>query len=358
MKHPPICSRRWFLTAATALALGSRAQDAPPRLKVGQIGTGHSHAAGKMAAVRALPEHFEVVGIAEPDATRRRAAQNTHAYAGLPWMTEEELLAQPEVTVVLVETDLPELTATAQRVIKAGKHLHLDKPGTQGARDHTAFAALRREAEARGLIVQMGYMLRHQPIFELLRHAVHQGWLGEIIGVDAAMGKQADDAGRAMIGQYAGGGLFELGCHLVDLTLSLLGPPQRVHGFSTPSRDDGIKDNQLAVLEYPRATAVLRCHHADPFGMPRRFFSVTGTQGTFHIAPLESGRAELHLQHPAGEWPAGTHALHHPAPHGRYGGEFLALAAAIRQRQPLPWNADHDIAVHETVLRASGSRME
>lgn len=340
---------------AAGAALTAQAQEPRPRLKIGQIGTGHSHAAGKLAAVRALPEHFEVVGVAEPDAERRRAAQQERAYAGVPWVDEADLLVRPDVAAVLVETDLPELVATAQRVVAAGKHLHLDKPGTQGAADHAAFVALRREAERRGLIVQMGYMLRHQPIFDLLFQAVRDGWLGDIIGLDASIGKQADAAGRAMIGSYLGGGLFELGCHLIDATLTVLGPPRSVHAFSTPTRDDGVADNQLAVLEYSRATAVLRCHHADPFGGPRRFLNVTGTRGTFHLAPLESGRAELSLQQPAGEWTAGTHQVHRPAPHGRYGGEFLALAAAIRQRQPLPWDAAHDIAVHETVLRASGA---
>ena len=41
-------------------------------------------------------------------------------------------------------------------------------------------------------------------------------------------------------------------------------------------------------------------------------------------------------------------------PAGRYDDELTAFAAAIRGRQMLPWNAAHDIAVHETVLRAAG----
>ena len=49
------------------------------------------------------------------------------------------------------------------------------------------------------------------------------------------------------------------------------------------------------MLKYPKATAVVRCNHADPFGGPRRRFNVTGTKGTFEIVPLESGRVNLSL---------------------------------------------------------------
>ena len=39
------------------------------RIRIGQIGIGHNHGAGKMLAARKFPELFEVVGYAEPDGT-------------------------------------------------------------------------------------------------------------------------------------------------------------------------------------------------------------------------------------------------------------------------------------------------
>ena len=41
-------------------------------------------------------------------------------------------------------------------------------------------ATMRLEAEKRGLTVQMGYMLRYNPAFELLFQAVREGWLGDV----------------------------------------------------------------------------------------------------------------------------------------------------------------------------------
>jgi predicted dehydrogenase len=229
--------------------------------------------------------------------------------------------------------------------------VHLDKPG---ALKHDDFKSMRLEAEKRGLTVQMGYMLRYNPAFELLFHAVNEGWLGQITEIDAAMGKLADPSTRGKIGALEGGGLFELGCHIIDATLTILGKPASVTPFSTPTSDDGVKDNQMAVLSYPNATAVIRCNHADPFGGPRRRFSVTGTEGTLEILPLESGNVTLSLTKARGAYKKGTQTFQLEVPKGRYDAEFIDLAKIVRREKKLAWDAAHDIAVHETVMRAAG----
>jgi len=283
---------------------------------------------------------WEVVGVTGPK-----------GYDGVNSMSVDELLAVPDLHAVAVETTLEASCAMARRCIEAGKHVHLDKPG---AVDHAEFKAMRLEAEKRGLTVQMGYMLRYNPAFELLFHAVNEGWLGQITEIDAAMGKLADPGTRAKIGALEGGGLFELGCHIIDATLTILGKPASVTPFSTPTSDDGVKDNQMAVLSYPNATAVIRCNHADPFGGPRRRFSVTGTEGTLEILPLESGNVTLSLTKARGAYKKGAQTFQLEVPKGRYDAEFIDLAKIVRREKKLAWDAAHDIAVHETVMRAAG----
>jgi predicted dehydrogenase len=317
-----------------------------PRIRVGQIGVGHAHASGKMEAVRNLPDLYEVVGVTGAEGLR------SGAYEGVPRMTEPELLAQPGLSAVLVETAMSESCAAALRMLRAGKHVHLDKPG---AFEHSEFAAMRREAESLGLTVQMGYMLRYNPAFELLFQAQREGWLGDILEIDAMMGKLAEPATRRGIGALPGGGMFELACHLIDAALTLMGPPSEVHAFSTPTQPgDGVKDNQLAVLVYPKATVTIRCNHADPFGQPRRRFQVAGTRGAMEILPLESGKATLSLTQDHGPWKKGVQSVALPVPKGRYTGEFIDLAKVIRGEKKLQWTATHDIAVHQTVLKAAG----
>jgi predicted dehydrogenase len=329
--------RRSFL-----LACGSSvfAASGSSRLRIGQIGTEHAHAGGKMTAMRSLPELWEVVGVTGPK-----------GYDGVKSMTVEELLAVPDLKAVAVETTIEASCEMARRCIEAGKHVHLDKPG---ALKHDEFKTMRLEAEKRGLTVQMGYMLRYNPAFELLFQAVREGWLGEITEIDAAMGKLADPGTRQKIGELEGGGLFELAGHIIDATMTILGKPAAVMAFSTPVGTDGVQDNQMAVLKYAKATAVIRCNHTDPFGGPRRRFNVTGTEGTFEIVPLESGKVNLSITKARGAYKKGAQSFQLDVPKDRYAAEFVDLAKVVQGEKKLAWNAAHDIAVHETLLRAAG----
>src|SRR5580698_6125822 len=98
------------------------------RIKIGQIGTGHSHAEGKMQVLRASAD-FEVVGVVESNAKLAAAAQQSAAYRDVPFLAEEQLLNTPGLAAVVVETNVPDLLTAGERVIEAGKHLHLEKPG-------------------------------------------------------------------------------------------------------------------------------------------------------------------------------------------------------------------------------------
>ncbi|MCP4512986.1 MAG: gfo/Idh/MocA family oxidoreductase, partial [Fuerstiella sp.] len=64
--------RRTFLaSSATAMLAATSEASAETasaeKIKVGQIGTKHAHASGKMATFRRFPDLFEVVGVVEAD---------------------------------------------------------------------------------------------------------------------------------------------------------------------------------------------------------------------------------------------------------------------------------------------------
>ena len=95
-------------------------------IRIGQIGVGHEHASGIMAALRRLSDWYEVVGYAEEDEPRWHSPK---VYEGLERMTQQQLLDTPGLQAVAVETNMPELAATALRCMERGLHMHLDKPG-------------------------------------------------------------------------------------------------------------------------------------------------------------------------------------------------------------------------------------
>ena len=91
-------------SATFALAGRGHGSGAKPRIRVGQIGTGHAHADGKLAALRRSSE-YEVVGVVEPDERLRRAAMARKDYQGVAWLTEEQLFNSPGLKAVAVETE-------------------------------------------------------------------------------------------------------------------------------------------------------------------------------------------------------------------------------------------------------------
>ncbi len=350
-------SRRTFITAsaATGAMTLARVQGQNPggRIRVGQIGTKHAHASGKISAMRGLSDLLEVVGVVEPDEAQRKKLENSPAYRGLRWMTQEELLSSEGLAAVAVETPVRDLVPTAVACIRAGKHVHLDKPAGPSM---SAFRNLRAEASDKKLTIQMGYMLRYNPAFQLLFQVVRDGWLGEITELTAAMGKLGGDGMRKALSEYSGGGMFELSCHIIDAMVTVLGKPDRVtaHNRRSYPDKDSFADNQLAVFDYPRAIATIRCNHLDPFGFPRRHFHVVGEQGAFEINPLEPPKVRLALDRPRGRFKKGFQDVELPQSTGRYDDEFRDLAKVIRGEKELAWDASHDLAVHEAVLLGSG----
>lgn len=322
------------------------------KIRIGQIGTDHAHAAGKMSAIRKLSELYEVVGIAEPNPERRKAAQNSPAYKGLNWLSEEQLLRAPGLQAVAIETEVRDLLDTAERAIAAGKHIHLDKPAGESL---PHFRRILNDATTRGLIVQMGYMFRYNPAFQFLYQAVADGWLGELFSIDAVIGKAIASDERRKLLPYRGGAMFELGCHLIDSVVKLLGAPRNVAHYNrtTAKGGDAFPDNQLAVFEYTNATATVRSSLVEVEGMARRQFVVCGTQGTLDIRPLEPPHVRLALDRPRGSFVKGYQEVPMPR-RPRYDAEFVDLAAAIHGKDAFGWSPEHDLETQRCVLLASG----
>jgi len=339
-------------TATQALAAGIDSAAARP-VKVGQICTGHAHASGKMDGLRKLSQHFDVVGVVEPDPQRRRIAEQSATYRGLRWMTEDELLATPGLQAVAVETTVADLVPTTRRCIAAGMQIHMDKPAGTSLE---AYRQLLDAATAKGLHVQMGFMFRHNPAFRLCFEAVRQGWLGTIFEVHGGMGKKSPAAERGPMSAFTGGVMFELGCHIIDAVVRVLGAPRQVTSYSRSLRSDvdAMPDNQLAVLEYEKALATVRVCVEEVDGGPRRQFVVCGTEGTLEIRPLEPPKLMLTLSKPQGQFKKGRQEVQLPAMPGRYDEHLVEWANIIRGLKSPEYDPQHDLAVHAAVLKAAG----
>jgi predicted dehydrogenase len=337
--------------AASLAVMPTLAQDAvrrPPPIRIGQIGVGHGHAS-KLSVYRASSD-YEVVGIVEPDQALREKAQSQAAFRDLPWMTREQLFNSPGLQAVLVETRVRDLLDTAESCIAAGKHVHLDKPAGESL---PQFARILEAAKKQGLLVQMGYMYRYNPAILLLRQFLREGWLGDVFEIHAVMSKVVVAEDRKALAEHRGGILFELGCHLLDLVIGVLGEPAKVSTFGkhVSKQDDKLMDNMLAVLEYPKAIASVKSTALEVDGGARRHFVVCGSAGTFHIQPLDNPSARVTFKEKRGDYQAGEQEVKFPK-FARYVADAADMAKILNGEKRADFSYEHDLAVQRTLLKA------
>lgn len=326
------------------------------KIRIGQIGTGHGHAAGKLESYRNSPE-FEVVGIVEPDPRLRQKAEAQAAFGDLPWMTVEQLLALPGLQAVAVETEPRHLLGHAETCIEAGKHIHLDKPAGESL---VQFRRILDAAARKHLCVQMGYMFRYNPAVVLLKDLLKKGILGEPFEMHCVIGKLLDNAARQKHAEYPGGMMFELGCHMIDIVVDLLGQPETVtcHRQHVGPQADTLQDNMLTVFTYPKALASVKSSGLEVDGFSRRHLVLCGSEGTLHIEPIDSPKiVRLTLAKERSKYRQGYQEIP-MEPYKRYVADADDFAKIIRAEKEPNWSIMHDLAVQETVLRASGCSTE
>jgi predicted dehydrogenase len=317
---------------------------AKPRLPIGFLGATYSHGPDKIKLAMASPD-WELVGVCEASDAGRRTCEEL----GAKLISRDELFQRARV--VAVESDVRDHAAHALLALEAGKHVHLEKPPALKLADMREVVALARNKQ---LLLQVGFMWRHNPGFQAIFEAVRKGWLGDVFLIRGFISNNLAAARRPEWGEYGGGSMFELGSHLVDAVVRLLGKPKAVTPFVRHHGKfaDALKDNNVAVLEYDHASAVLINTAIQAAGSPPRSFEVLGTNGTATLQPIEPPALTIDLAKPAGPYKQGSQRVPLPA-YERYQADFAELAAAVRGEHPLSVSLEEELLVAETVLRVS-----
>jgi predicted dehydrogenase len=284
-------------------------------MRMAQIGRGHGHDAGKWQAIRANPDIEEAGWFDTLDEAR-------------------EVLADASVVAVSVESRNHRSLELAEAAIEAGKHLWLDKPAGE---DWPRFERLMQRAVEQRLHVQLGYMFRYHPLFAAVAEQAHSGQLGDVFGVRAHMSTCIDLVERREQSRHRGGILYDLGGHMIDQIVWLLGRPLRVGSVlrndATPELP-AYADNTLAWLEFDAALAWVEIAAMESPPTKRRF-EVYGSRGTAIVEPFD------------------------PAPgltrQALYERELAAFVGVLRDGKRPDRSAEHELLVQEALLRVTGA---
>ena len=257
------------------------------KIRIAQIGTSNnSHGNDIFGALRRFSDLFEVVGYALPENEREKFPNRMPAFEGVKEMSVEEILNDPTIEAVAVETEEVYLTKYALMVAKSGKHMHMEKPGSP---DLAAFEELVKTVKENGTVFHIGYMYRYNPNVVDLMKQVKNGEIGDIISVEAQMNCTHPEGVRRWLGAFPGGMLYFLGCHLIDLILQIQGEPENIIPLSRNSGlGDGLGDDfGMAVFEYKNGVSFAKTTAVEFGGFARRQLVVSGSRKTVEIKPLE-----------------------------------------------------------------------
>lgn len=171
-----------------------------------------------------LPAMPRLVAVATASAASAERARRE--LGGLFTTTDAaELLGRADVALVDCCAPTGDHARLATATLEAGKPLFCEKPLTASAADSARLAEL---ARARGLAGGLNYHFRWAPALQEARRLIEAGLLGEVIGFQMRYYRASNlRRDRPANWRFAGPGsgvLIDLGAHLIDLALHLLGP--------------------------------------------------------------------------------------------------------------------------------------
>jgi predicted dehydrogenase len=183
------------------------------------------------------------------DVNEQAAKSLSEQHGATACATLEELLAMgPEVVVVATVHD--QLARLAERALRAGAHVLVEKPAGVSTAEIDHLIECQR---ASGRLVKVGFNHRFHPGIARAAEEVHSGRRGDLMHLRARYGHGGrlgyEREWRADPARSGGGELIDQGMHLLDLTHWLAGPLVlhsallRTHFWDTP-----VEDNAALIL--------------------------------------------------------------------------------------------------------------
>lgn len=327
------------------------------RIKIAQIGTsGNSHGNYIWNSLLKQTNLFEVVGYAFPENERKNFPNQAKAFDGYREMTVDEILNDPEIEAVTVETEEIYLTEYAIMAAKAGKHIHMEKPGGV---DLARFEELIELVRAKGLTFATGYMYRFNPKIQEALAKVKNGELGEIYSVEAHMDCKHPAKVRQWLDNFPGGMMFFLGCHLIDLIYQIQGEPEEIIPLNCSTGYDGVTANDygMVVFKYKNGVSFAKTCANENGGFLRRQLVICGTKGSIEIKPLEvSAEGGLYTvvnENYNTDWyKEGT--VTQSEIYDRYDAMVKNFADIVRGEKGNPYSYDYELNLYRLIQKACG----
>lgn len=335
------------------------------KIRIAQIGMNrYSHSAEIFHTLKGLPEAFDIAGYALVEDERETCAHKLKCFEGYPELTLEEILNDSTIEAVAIETDEIHLNKYAQMAADAGKHVHMEKPGSQNLATFEHLIDTMRKSEK---IFHTGYMYRYNPLIAKAIERARAGEFGTVFSVEAHMSRLDNPACREWLRSFTGGMMFYLGCHLIDLVVQIQGFPENSIPLNASTGINGIhtEDLGVAVFQYKNGSSIVRMGSTEVGGLQRRQLVICGSEATLEIRPLEVLISEAVCgkkyvmttkQRECVLDTNGRETIHESesAPFQRYENMLLSFAEMVRGEKENPYTLDYELELFKTILKSCG----
>ncbi|EPZ41595.1 MULTISPECIES: Gfo/Idh/MocA family protein [Alicyclobacillus] len=209
-------------------------------LRVGIVGAGGIAQAVHIPNYQKCGDKVNIVAIADVDLERAKDVAKRydipHAYA-----TVDEMLGAQELDAVSICTPNKFHAASAIAALQAGCHVLCEKPPAMTVAEAEAMASA---AEKANKYLSYGFHYRHTQDVEALKRFIDAGELGDIYAATAIAMRRRGIPGWGVFTNkelQGGGPLIDIGVHMLDTALYLMGYPEPDSVFGATYQKLGTK---------------------------------------------------------------------------------------------------------------------
>jgi len=220
---------------------------AKKKIGIGIIGTGGIAVSTHMPGFSKLKDECEIVAVADVDEKAVRAAAEKFEVPNV-YTDYKKLIANPAVDAVSICTPNYLHVDPAVAAFKAGKHVLCEKPLARNADEGRRMVKAARDA---GKILQVALQWRFTSHAQYLKRFIEAGKLGPVYYARAqALRRRGIPSWGVFTDKekQGGGPLIDIGVHILDLTLFLMGYPKAVSTLGKTFVKFGDKPNVVGLF--------------------------------------------------------------------------------------------------------------
>lgn len=284
----------------------------PEKMKIGIIGTGNI--SGAYFGGVQKTEMLEVKACSD---LRTEVAKSQAERYGCQAVTNAELLADPEIELVLNLTNPRAHAEVALETIEAGKHAYSEKPfGVTMAEGQQIVQA----AEAKGVRLGCAPDTFLGAGIQTSRKVLDEGAIGRPVAGTAFMcghGHESWHPNPAFYYDIGGGPMLDMGPYYITALVNLLGPVKRVAGVTTMAFKERIATSEAVnglripvntnthltgAIEFVNGTVVTMIMSFDMWRHSLPCIEIYGTEGSMTVPDPNGFGGAVNVATPGSNW--------------------------------------------------------